>query len=67
MKNIFLSIIAALIVGCTNPATWDSSINPLDKPMQEEYSIEDLHSQNISAITGNPTLNRTNDFGKTAR
>jgi hypothetical protein len=60
MKTFLLLIACVLAIGCADTSTFNTSFNPLDVPMARPLTVDELHSQNIAQITGNPTKNKTN-------
>lgn len=62
IKFLILSCLSALFIGCANPSSWDQSFNPLDAPQYIQPTAEELHSQNVSIITSNPTISKLNEY-----
>jgi len=59
LQIILLSLMTVALSNCaflgsTNPADWDKSFNPLDKPMATQATVEQRHNKNVGIITGNP-------------
>jgi len=57
LKNLILAAILLLSSCAISP----DSPNPLNRPQTPVLTVEQMHSQNVAAISGNPTKNLTNE------
>jgi hypothetical protein len=55
MKHMILLILPFILANCaTDSSTWDKSFDPLDKPMYQKPTVEQMHNKNVGIITANP-------------
>ena len=55
LKNLIFAAILLLSSCAISP----DSPNPLDRPQTPVLTVEQMHGQNVAAITGDPTKNQT--------
>ena len=60
IKFLILAALSTLFISCASQPSWET-FNPLDVPQSHSPTVAELHSENVSAITGNPTINRLNE------